>query len=205
MRTYCNKLTKRGGVLNLIVGLGNPGLKYARTRHNAGFWVIDELAGRYNLQLKEVKRQSYFGKKILNQKEIILAKPLTFMNRSGVAVSGLLRYFSLKPEQLLVIYDDLDLPVGRIRLRPAGGSGGHKGLASIIAWLQTEHFPRLRLGIGRDRPAQSFEASDYVLSPFSSEEKRCIEEMIVTASDAVEVFLREGIVEAMNIFNAPRN
>ncbi|MGI5876385.1 MAG: aminoacyl-tRNA hydrolase [Dethiobacteria bacterium] len=188
----------------LFVGLGNPGLKYVHTRHNVGFWVIDELAARYNVQLKEVKCQSYFGKTIWDQKEVILAKPLTFMNRSGVAVAGLLRHFSLDPDNLLVIYDDLDLPAGRIRLRPGGGSGGHKGLASVIAMLGTENFPRLRLGIGRDRLAPFFRASDYVLSPFSDDEKPGIEEMITTAVDAVDLFLKRGISEAMNTYNAPR-
>lgn len=185
----------------LLVGLGNPGLEYARTRHNVGFWVIDELAARNEARLTKVKCQSYYQRLILKGKRVILAKPLTYMNRSGLAVSGLLRYFSLNPEQLLIIYDDLDLPSGRIRLRPGGGSGGHKGMASIIAWLGMENFPRLRLGIGRDKDDENFDAARYVLTPLSCEEERRMQKTICMAADAVEVFVGKGLEEAMNTYN----
>lgn len=188
----------------LIVGLGNPGVKYALTRHNVGFWVIDELASRCRAKAREVKCQSYLTRASLCGKEVILAKPLTFMNRSGTAVAALLKHFSLERKSLLIIYDDMDLPLGRIRLRPRGGSGGHKGMASIISFLQSEDVPRLRLGIGR--PKNSHESStdeiDYVLSTFSPAEEKIMLEAVLIAADAVEVFLSQGLEEAMNKYNS---
>jgi PTH1 family peptidyl-tRNA hydrolase len=185
--------------LFLIVGLGNPGIKYALTRHNVGFWVIDELASRSKARLREVRCQSYIARTFLAGKEVILAKPLTFMNRSGTAVAALLKLFSLGRENLLVVYDDLDLPPGRIRLRSRGGSGGHRGMASIIALLQSEDVARLRLGIGR--PEGRNDEVEYVLSSFSPAEERIMLETILTAADAVEVFLNRGLEEAMNRYN----
>ncbi|RJX24747.1 MAG: aminoacyl-tRNA hydrolase [Dethiobacter sp.] len=187
----------------LLVGLGNPGIKYALTRHNVGFWVIDELASRSKARLREASCQSYLARSFLAGEEVLLAKPLTFMNRSGLAVAALLKYFSLGRENLLVVYDDLDLPLGKIRLRPRGGSGGHKGMASIITLLQSEDFARLRLGIGR--PADLSDEADYVLSSFSPAEERVMLEMVLTAADAVEVFLTQGLAEAMNRYNALRS
>lgn len=185
----------------LIVGLGNPGEEYALTRHNAGFWVIDELAARSKARLKEVRHRSLFSRALLSGKEVILAKPLTFMNLSGLAVEALLKHFSLEPDRLLVIYDDMDLPLGKIRLRPKGGSGGHKGMASIIARLGLEEFPRLRLGIGRGGGAEVSDAAAYVLSPFELEEEPLIRKAVILAADAVELFLVRGIEEAMNRYN----
>jgi len=193
--------------LFLVVGLGNPGPEYARTRHNAGFLVIDELASRCRTRLKEIKFESYFARTVLARTNLILAKPLTYMNRSGVAVAGLMRHFSIVPEQLLIIYDDMDLSPGRIRLRPAGGSGGHKGVSSIIAHLGSEEFPRLRLGIGRDEKQKRAETREqqvisHVLSSFQPEEEIVMQEAVQAAADAVEVFLQKGIEVAMNRFNA---
>lgn len=188
----------------LIVGLGNPGIKYALTRHNAGFWVIDELAARSRARFREVRSQAYIARATLAGQETILAKPLTFMNRSGAAVAALLKSYALGYEQLLVIYDDLDLPVGRIRLRGRGGSGGHKGMASIIALLQNEAFTRLRLGIGRP-PCFNGEAApqiDYVLSTFTPAEEKKMLAAVLGAADAVEVFLTQGLAAAMNRYNA---
>ena len=185
----------------LLVGLGNPGVQYALTRHNAGFWVIDEMADRCKVRLREIAGRSYLARTSFAGKEVILAKPLTFMNRSGLAVRALLRHFSLEPENLLVIYDDLDLPLGRLRLRPKGGSGGHRGLASIIAFLETEDFSRLRLGIGH--PAGMEGGADYVLSSFTSAEEEQMLKTVQLAADALEVFLTRGLAEAMNKYNAP--
>ena len=191
----------------LLVGLGNPGPEYTHTRHNAGFLVIDELASRCRARLKEVKFESYFARTSLAGTDLILAKPLTFMNRSGIATAGLLRYFSIAQEKLLIIYDDMDLPTGRIRLRPSGGSGGHKGVSSIIAYLGSEQFSRLRIGIGRGGEQESVESRDqrvvsYVLSPFQPGEEVLIQDAVQVAADAAEVFLQKGIEEAMNRFNA---
>jgi PTH1 family peptidyl-tRNA hydrolase len=191
----------------LIVGLGNPGPQYALTRHNIGFWVIDELASRLGVRLKEIKFESYFTRASLGGEGLLLAKPLTFMNRSGVAVRGLMRHFSFTGEQILIVYDDLDLPPGRIRMRPTGGSGGHKGVSSIIAQLGSEGFPRLRIGIGRRGEEEKKEGREqqvvsHVLSPFSPEEEVLIGEAVQRAADGVEVFLQKGIGEAMSRFNA---
>jgi PTH1 family peptidyl-tRNA hydrolase len=187
--------------LFLLVGLGNPGMQYALTRHNVGFWVIDEIASRAKVSLKKVCCQSYIAQTSLAGKKVILAKPLTYMNRSGLAVRGLLQFFSLQPDNLLVIYDDLDLPLGRLRLRSRGGSGGHRGMASIIALLGNENFARVRLGI--DRPGGLEEGAGYVLAPFTSAEEAQILKAVQLAADAVETFLARGLEEAMNKYNAP--
>lgn len=181
------------------MGLGNPGVQYALTRHNTGFWVIDELAARGKVSLRDIAGRSCWARTLFAGEEVILAKPLTFMNRSGLAARALLRRFSLGPENLMVIYDDLDLPLGRLRLRPKGGSGGHRGLASVISFLETEDFPRLRLGIGRPEGTKS--GADYVLSFFTPAEKEQMLEAVLLAADALEVFLARGLAEAMNRYN----
>ncbi len=185
----------------LLVGLGNPGIRYAHTRHNAGFWVIDELAFRGGAKFKDIKFNAFITETVLAGENVLLAKPLTFMNRSGLAVRALLEHFSLGIEDLLVIYDDMDLPPGRLRLRPKGGSGGHKGMASIIAQLGSEDFSRLRLGVGRGSGDFQDEA-DFLLTPLTPEEKEQMHDLVLTAADAVEVFLAGGVEEAMNRYNA---
>jgi PTH1 family peptidyl-tRNA hydrolase len=187
--------------LFLLVGLGNPGIRYAHTRHNAGFWVIDELAFRGGAKFKDIKFNAFITETVLAGENVLLAKPLTFMNRSGLAVRALLEHFSLGIEDLLVIYDDMDLPPGRLRLRPKGGSGGHKGMASIIAQLGSEDFSRLRLGVGRGSGDFQDEA-DFLLTPLTPEEKEQMHDLVLTAADAVEVFLAGGVEEAMNRYNA---
>ncbi len=186
----------------LLVGLGNPGNEYVFTRHNVGFRVIDELAHRCRVKLKEFKDESLLAQASLAGKEVLLACPQTYMNRSGVAVKALLRRFSLGPERLLVFYDDLDLPLGRLRLRPGGGSGGHHGIESIIAMLQTDQFPRLRLGVGRETGAGDEAVASYLLSPFRREEEPAIQQAVIRAADAVELFLRRGLDAAMNRYNS---
>ncbi len=185
----------------LIVGLGNPGIRYAYTRHNAGFWVIDELAFRGKAKFKDIKCNALTAETVLAGGSVLLAKPLTFMNRSGPAVKALLGYFSLGIENLLVIYDDMDLPPGRLRFRSGGGSGGHKGMASIIARLNSEDFFRLRLGVGRGAGDFQDEA-DFLLTPLTPGEKERMRDLVLKAADAVEVFLAGGAEEAMNRYNA---
>jgi PTH1 family peptidyl-tRNA hydrolase len=187
--------------LFLLVGLGNPGIRYAHTRHNAGFWVIDELAFRGKAKFKHIKCNAFTAETVLAGEHVLLAKPLTYMNRSGLAVRALLEHFSLGIEELLVIYDDMDLPPGRLRLRPGGGSGGHKGMASIIAQLGSEDFFRLRLGVGRGSGDFQDEA-DFLLTPLIPGEKERMHALVLTAADAVEVFLAGGAEEAMNRYNA---
>jgi PTH1 family peptidyl-tRNA hydrolase len=186
------------GTARLIVGLGNPGRKYAGNRHNVGFQCLDRLAEAWGLSFSKRKHKALLAQGEIVGLKTILAKPQTFMNLSGEAVERLARFYELPPEGLLVIYDDLDLPLGKIRLRPEGGSGGHKGMKSIIEHLGTGGFPRLRVGIGR--PAHG-DPEDYVLSDFAPDEWMAIEEAYERAVSAVELWLAEGIVAAMNRYN----
>ncbi len=186
----------------LIVGLGNPGREYRANRHNAGFMLLDRLVERHKW-MAFTKRQ---GKALittatLGQSALVLAKPQTFMNLSGEAVSPLLRFYDLPLERLLVIVDEIDLPLGTLRLRPDGGSAGHNGMRSIIEQLGTETFPRLRLGVGR--PSGVKAAAGYVLKDFRGEDLESMNLTLDKAADTVECFVRDGIITAMNRFNGP--
>ncbi len=186
----------------LVVGLGNPGAEYARDRHNIGFQVVQALARAHGLTFtrhKGSKAQVAEGR--VGFCSVLLAKPQTFMNLSGQAVGRLSRAHEIPPDQILVVYDDLDLPLGRLRLRPEGGSGGHKGMHSILEVLGTPLFPRLRVGI--DRPPGRMDPAEYVLQPFSDEEKPILAEAVERAVAAIECWLAEGIVAAMDRFNRP--
>ncbi len=184
----------------LVVGLGNPGEEYARTRHNAGFRVVGVLAQRHGLALREKRAQARLGHGTIAGRAVVLARPYTFMNSSGRAVAGLRRWLGLPPERILVIYDELDLPLGMIRLRGQGSAAGHKGMRSIIAALGTEEFPRLRVGIGR--PADPhMDPIDFVLQPLTAREDAVWAPVLERAADAVECFLAEGLAVAMDRFN----
>ncbi len=186
----------------LLVGLGNPGYQYALTRHNVGFWTIDRLAKALKAPLRNLKHQSLVGSGVYHGTGVVLAKPLTFMNRSGVAVAGLAGMFKVPPERILVIHDDLDLPPGKLRLKARGGSGGHKGIESINFHLQAENFNRLRIGIGRPPQFNTGNpAAAHVLASFSPEEEEVMAEALPRAEDAVLHFIRFGILDAMNRFN----
>lgn len=182
----------------LILGLGNPGPQYVLTRHNAGFRVIDHVSSLAKIPLYKTGCHAFWGAGLFAGRQVVLAKPMTYMNNSGMAAAALVRHFGVEPAQLLAIYDDMDLPLGTIRLRPGGGSGGHKGMDSLIFHLQTDRFPRLRIGIGRP---QNSDAVDYVLEAFSAEEEAVLGPVLQAAASAVEVFLAEGIEAAMNRFN----
>ena len=184
----------------LIVGLGNPGRKYAGNRHNAGFHCLDRLANAYHMafDVKRDKAELAMGR--IAGRRVILAKPQTYVNGSGESVGALARFYRVEPEDVLVIYDELDLPQGTIRLRPRGSSGGHRGMQSIIEHLGTREFPRLRVGIGR--PAGKMEPKAYVLQDFGTDELEVMEEVYQRAVSAVEALIREGVKEAMNRFNA---
>jgi len=185
-------------VEKLIVGLGNPGRQYAHNRHNVGFQCLDRLAQARGLSFaqRRAKASLVLGK--IADVGVVLAKPLTYMNLSGQAVGQLVSFYKLSLEDILVIYDDLDLPLGTIRLRPEGGSGGHKGMRSIIEALGSQAFPRLRVGIGR--PLDN-DAVSYVLSDFTADEQITLESAYEKVVAAVELFLREGIEAAMNAYN----
>lgn len=184
--------------MKLIVGLGNPGRAYAANRHNVGFQCLNFLARAHGIPFSQRRGKSRLGSGRVAGEEVVLAKPRTFMNRSGEAVAALVRRFSLPLTDLLVIYDDLDLPLGGIRLRGRGGPGGHKGMESIIAHLGSEDFPRLRVGIGS--PTEG-EAVGYVLSDFTPDERPVIEEVRKRVAEAVRCFLAEGLEAAMNKYN----
>ena len=183
----------------LIVGLGNPGPKYQKTRHNMGWWVIDELTRRYDLGSGRAEQRAQTWDGTISGKRIKLVKPLTFMNRSGESVRSLLDYYRISPEQMLVIHDDLDTPFGVLRLRVSGGHGGQNGLRSIIQHLGRKDFARLRFGIGR--PPGKMDPIDYVLQPYAAKEYDEAQELTLRAADAVESWLQDGIDKAMSAFN----
>jgi len=189
------------GEVKLIVGLGNPGPRYANNRHNVGFQCLDRLAQAHGLAFQRRENKALLARGQIAGVEVILAKPQTYVNLSGQAVERLARSYQVPLEDILVIYDDMDLPLGRIRLRPGGGAGGHKGVRSIIEHLGSRDFPRLRVGIGR--PPGRMDPVDYVLGDFTPEERPVIEEVYERAIAAVECWLREGIVAAMNRYNRP--
>ncbi|NOZ55245.1 MAG: aminoacyl-tRNA hydrolase [Calditrichaeota bacterium] len=185
----------------LVLGLGNPEPRYFWTRHNIGFRVADHLAKRLGVDFRD-DRHAWVTPWIAvpdAETSICLAKPTTYMNRSGLAASYLLDKYDLEPDDLLVICDDVNLPFGRLRLRPKGSDGGHNGLASVIEWLGTQEFPRLRIGIGANFGPG--ELVDYVLSDFTDEEEKLLPEIVQRAGDAVLMVAREGLEKAMSVFN----
>ena len=188
----------REDALRIIVGLGNPGPKYARTKHNAGSQGVEHLARSNGLRFQRMRFKSSIVEGRIAGIRVVLAKPLTFMNLCGQAVGPLVRWHHLNLDDLLVAYDDLDLPLGLIRLRAGGGSGGHKGMKSIINALGTRDFPRLRIGIGR---SQGEDPADYVLRRFTYDEMIVMESAYARASQAIECYLTQGIATAMNEFN----
>lgn len=183
----------------LIVGLGNPGREYWENRHNIGFMLVDRLCVRLNVSLNRLQAQALVGSTSDGDRKIIFAKPQTYMNLSGQSVQGLMRFYKLPLSNLLVAHDDLDLPLGTIRMRPGGGSAGQKGIASIIERLGTQDFPRLRLGIGR--PPGRMDPADYVLQDFSPSDLPLLSETLERAADAALTWISQGLETAMNQFN----
>ena len=183
----------------LIVGLGNPGKEYRLSRHNVGFMVIDKLSERQQMTLRKVQFKALVGDVRFGDTKIILAKPQTFMNLSGNAVSSLIRFYKLPLERVCIVHDDLDLPFGTIRMRASGGSGGQKGLASVIDKAGTKDFPRLRIGIGR--PPGRMQSSNYVLKNFTPQQETDLEMILNHACDAILHYIEHGIDQAMTKFN----
>jgi PTH1 family peptidyl-tRNA hydrolase len=184
----------------LVVGLGNPDREYERTRHNLGFLTIDRLARDLGISVNKGKSRALIGETRIGNEQVILVKPQTYMNLSGLAVAPLASWYKVEPGNILVICDDLDLDLGQIRIRRQGGSGGHNGLKSIINSLQTEAFPRLRIGIGR--PPGDWEAAGYVLQPLQGESFEALADIARLAADAVRCCLEQGLEAAMNRFNS---
>jgi PTH1 family peptidyl-tRNA hydrolase len=185
--------------MKIIAGLGNPGRKYERTRHNAGFQAVDELADNLHVDIGQTKHHAFLVRTRIDSVEAILAKPQTYMNDSGKAVSAIFRDAYAVISDLIVIHDELDLPLGSVRVKIGGGHGGHNGLRSIIEYLGSSDFVRVRVGIGR--PAPGMDAADYVLSPFLAEERKAATEAAAKAAEAVRTIVVEGPIQAMNMFN----
>jgi len=183
----------------LIVGLGNPGAEYRHNRHNAGFMIVDAMAEAVSIPMRRIEFRAIVGKGILEDRRLIFAKPQTFMNDSGQSVAPLVDYYKIPLEHLLVVHDDLDLPFGTLRLRPSGGTGGQRGMESIVSKLWTYDFARLRVGIGR--PPGRMDPRDYVLHDFSPSQQELLPEVLQTAVAAIQRFIRDGIEVAMNEFN----
>jgi len=187
--------------MKLIVGLGNPGREYDRTRHNVGFDVLRLLAERFAAPIAKLKHEAEQTEILIGNERVLLAAPQTFMNLSGRSIRQIVDFYKLPVEEILVICDDLNLPTAKLRLRGSGSAGGQKGLQNTIDQLGTNQFARLRIGI--DRPPPRFETTDYVLGRFNRDDRERIDLAVQQAADAVELFAREGLTAAMNVVNAP--
>jgi len=187
----------------LIVGLGNPGAQYAKTRHNAGWFVVDELARRFSIELVKKNADYKVGVGMIGEEKIALVKPQTFMNDSGRAVQSLKNFYRVELERILVLSDDLNLPVGRLRFRGSGSDGGHNGLKSVAQMLGSKEYPRLRIGVGEPPTEERVQSgtAGFVLRPFSSDEWPVVEKTTRRAAMGVECFVREGLAPAMTRFN----
>lgn len=183
----------------LFIGLGNPGREYRSTRHNSGFMVLDRLAERLNDSFSKFESRALITKCKYEGSRLILAKPQTFMNDSGQSVGGLVHFYKVPISNIMVVYDDVDLPLGTLRIRPGGGSAGQKGMQSIIEKLGTDDFPRMRIGIGR--PPGRMDAAAYVLQDFSKNEREILPEIFDKAVDAVLSFVKDGLEKAMTRYN----
>ncbi len=181
--------------MKLIVGLGNPGKEYEKTRHNVGFEVVEELARQWGISLAKKKFETIFGEARVREERVLLALPQTYMNLSGQAVSALVGFFKVDLTDCVVIHDDLDLPVGRIKVVRGGGPAGHRGVASIQELLGTENFCRFRIGVGK--PAQKEEVVDFVLKPFLKEEKKPLQEAVEKAKEGLEIWIEKGVEAAI--------
>ncbi len=184
--------------MKIIIGLGNPGRKYARTRHNAGFMAVDELARSLHIDVAQEKYHALIGRARIDSEEAVLVKPQTYMNESGRAAGSIVRDTYAAFSDIIVVHDELDLALGSVRVKVAGGHGGHNGLRSIIEHLGSSEFIRVRIGIGRPPDA---DAADYVLRPFLAEELRVVPDIMARAAEAVKAIVREGPLRAMNAFN----
>ena len=182
--------------MKLIVGLGNPGRDYVHTRHNVGFDVLDIFARQHKTKILTRQCKAVVGSFNNFGEQVVLAKPQTYMNESGASVGELSRKYRVEPANILIIYDDMDLPLGKMRIKPSGSSGGHNGMKSIIQHLHTTEFPRIRIGIGRQG-----EAINHVLSRFNRKDREIIDFTLDRAADALDMILEEGIEQAMNVYN----
>lgn len=185
--------------MKLIIGLGNPGKEYAQTRHNVGFQAIDTLGEAYNINVNKSKFRAFFGEGTIGSNKVILIKPQTYMNLSGESVQSFISWYKIDPKDVLIIYDDVSLDPGVLRIRERGSAGGHNGIKSIIQHFGTDEFQRIKIGIGK-KP-QNWDLADYVLSRFTNLEAKVIEETIKDVTGATQIIIEKGIQEAMNAYN----
>lgn len=195
---FCKK--DAGGVSWLLVCLGNPGDKYENTRHNVGYMVADEVAGRQGKPIQRLKFKALTNILTISGEKVLVMKPITYMNLSGEAVRPAADFYKVPPARVLVVSDDTALPVGRLRIRQKGSAGGHNGLKSVIQHLGTDQFPRLRVGVG-EKPHPDYDMADWVLGKFTGEDKKTITAAVKRAADAIECILAEGIDRGMGKFN----
>lgn len=187
--------------LFIIIGLGNPGRQYENTHHNVGFDTVDILSGKFGIKIAKLKHKALIGDGLIQGKRVLLVKPQTYMNLSGESVREVVEWYNIPLKNIIIIYDDVDLPLGRIRIRPKGSSGTHNGMKSIIYQLQSDEFPRIRIGIGK--PPENWDMADYVLSRFDAEERKIIGQSISKAAEAAVEIINSGIEKAMNMYNGP--
>ena len=184
----------------LIIGLGNPGSKYAGTRHNIGFEMVDYLAAKHNISLNKVKYKALYGEGHINNTKVVIAKPQTYMNLSGESVREMKEWYKVSSDNIIIVYDDISLQPGKLRVRGKGSAGGHNGIKSIIYQLNDDVFPRIKIGVGAPQHAD-YELADFVLGRFSKDEYPVMDSIIKTAAEAVEEIVRYDVHQAMNKFN----
>ncbi len=185
--------------IKVIIGLGNPGSKYDNTKHNIGFDVIDYISHQYNISINKVKFKSIIGEGKIDGERVILVKPQTYMNLSGESVREIIEWYKLPVGNIIIIFDDIDLNMGKIRVRPKGSAGSHNGMKSVIYQIQDDNFPRIRIGIGR--PPEGWDLADYVLSKFGADDRKIMDESVKNAAKAVEIIIKSGVDSAMNLIN----
>ena len=190
-----------GGITHLVVGLGNPDKKYLNTRHNAGFIAVDEIASSLGTSIDKKKFDALVADVTLAGERVLLMKPQTYMNLSGVAVEKAASFYKIPPEKVIVLFDDTSLDVGRVRIRRKGSAGGHNGIRSIIDYLQSDNFPRVKIGVG-ERPNPNYDLADWVLSTFKEDEKKAIREVASHCREIVELMLGGNVDKAMNLYNS---
>ena len=184
----------------IIAGLGNPGREYVNTRHNIGFEAIDTIASKYNIKLNKEKFKAIYGEGFIAGEKVLLLKPQTYMNLSGESLRDFVNWYKVDTENIIIIYDDISLPVGKIRIRPKGSAGGHNGIKSIIFQLGTDVFPRIKIGVGSPQN-KDYDLADYVLGKFSKEEIDILIKTVIRATEAVETIIKYGTEKAMSGFN----